>query len=174
MPSYSGRLIDPQIAVIHPLDTVSTDSDPDGAGPLTSGYDHDLGDVIPYDVGSPAVRTSSRREKSAIRVPVQVETERYDATQQVGQGNTQEREMTLVMHAADLKARGLIDADGMPTIRRGDRLAEIRHKKTNALIMSVTLPHGLYVEEVRPCSFGLSGGDRNLFLVILSSRSQGV
>lgn len=174
MPSYSGRLIFPQIGVFYQLDTVGTTADPDGAGPLTSGYDHDLGDVIPYDVGSPAVRTSSRREKSPIRVPVQVETERYDATQQVGQGNTQEREMTLVMHAADLKVRGLIDADGMPTIRRGDRLAEIRHKKTNALIMSVTLPHGLYVEEVRPCSFGLSGGDRNLFLVILSSRSQGV
>ncbi len=174
MPGQAGRLIFPQIAIIYPLDTVTTDSDPDGAGPLTSGYDHDLGDVIPYDVGSPAVRTSSRREKSAIRVPVQVETDRYDDTQQVGQGNTLNREMTLVMHAADLKARGLIDADGIPTICRGDRLAEIRHKKTNALIMSVTLPHGLYVEEVRPCSFGLSGGDRNLFLVRLSSRSQGV
>ena len=176
MPSYSGRLIFPQIAVIYQLDTVATGADPDGAGPLTSGYDHDLGDVIPYDVGSPAVRTSSRREKAPIRVPVQVETEadRYDVTQQVGQGNTLVREMKLVMHAADLKARGLIDDGGTPTIRRGDRLAEIRHKKTNALIMSVTLPHGLYVEEVRPCSFGLSGGDRNLFLVRLSSRSQGV
>lgn len=176
MPGYRGRLIWPQIAVIYQLDTVATAADPDGGGPLTTGYDVDLGDVIPYDAGAPAVRVSSRKEKATpVRLPVQVEPDSYDNTQQVAQGNTLEREVSLVAHFDDLKKLGLVDlATGLPKLYRGDRLAEIRHKKTNALIMKVELPHGLYLEETRPISFGLSGGDRNLLLLRFSSRSQGV
>lgn len=174
MPGHKGRLIWPQVAIIYQLDTVATAADPDGAGPLTTGYDADLGDVIPYDVAG--VRTSSRKEKAtAIRLPVQVEPEAFDQTQQVAQGNTLEHRMTLITHFDELRKLGLVDATtGLPKLYRGDRLAEIRHKKTNALIMSVPLPHGLYIEETRPISFGLSGGDRNLLLITLSSRAQGV
>lgn len=175
MPGYRGRLIFPQLAVFYQLDTVATAADPDGAGPLTTGYDAVLGDVIPYDVGTPGVRTSSRKEKAAIRVPVQIESERYDQTLQVGQGNTLEREMVLIAHFKDLATLGLVDAvTGLPKLYRGDRLGEIRHKKTGALIMSVTEPHGLYIEETCPISFGLSAGERNLLLIRLSSRAQGV
>lgn len=174
MPGYKGRLIWPQIAVIYQLDTVATAADPDGAGPLTTGYDDDLGDVLPYDAAG--VRTSSRKEKTTpIRLPVQIEPSRFDQTQQIGQGNTVEHEMVLITHFDELRKLDLVDnATGLPKLYRGDRLAEIRHKKTDALIMSVPLPRGLYIEETRPISFGLSAGDRNLLLIALSSRAQGM
>lgn len=175
MPGYAGRLIFPQLAVFYQLDTEATAEDPDGAGPLTTGYDNLLGEPIPFESGTPAVRTSSRQEKAPIRIPVQIESQRYDQTRQVGQGNTLEHEMVLIAHFKDLRALGLVDATtGLPKIYRGDRLGEIRHKKTGALIMKVEEPHGLFVEETRPISFGLSGGDRNLLLIALSSRAQGV
>jgi hypothetical protein len=171
-PGSGGRLIRPQIALIYQLDTVTTAADPDGIGPLTTGYDADLGDVLPYDVGT--VRTSSRKEKTVIRLPVQIESETYDQTQQVAQGNTQGRRMTLITHFDELRKLSLIDADGLPMLYRGDRLGSIVHAKTGVLIIKVTEPHGLFIEETCPISFGLSGADRNLLRISLTSRAQGV
>lgn len=169
MPGYRGRLIWPQMAVFRQLDTEATAADPDGAGPLTTGYDDVFGTPVVYD--NPT-RTSSRKESDEVRFPVQVKAQKYDEAQQRSQGTNLNRQMTLIAFYPDLVKRGLVDDNGLPTIRRGDRLDSLRHVKTDALIFKVEEPHGLFVVETRPAGFGLSGLDRNLLLIVLESRDQ--
>lgn len=168
MPGYQGRLIWPHIAVIRQLDTEATAADPDGAGPLTAGYDRFFRTPVVYD--APA-RTSSRKEKAAIRLPVQVESEQYDNAQQTAQGTNMQHRMTLVAHFKDLRQAGLIDTEtGMPTLQVGDRIESLKHKTTGKVTMIIDPRQGLYIYELRPISFGLSALSRNLLLIFTESR----
>lgn len=169
MAGYRGRLIWPITAVFRQLDTLATAADPDAGGPLTSGYDAVFDTPIVRDAPT---RVSARQEGPEVRVPVQVKAERYDQAVQRAQGTTLTRRMTLIAFYPDLVKRGLVDASGLPTIRRGDRLEALRHIKTDALIFQVENPPGLYVVETRPAGFGLNGHDRNLLLIMLESRDQ--
>jgi hypothetical protein len=60
-----GRLVNAFLAEITRLDTVATAADPDGAGPLASGYDPDFKETVV--LGDAGDRRDARRRRSSSR-----------------------------------------------------------------------------------------------------------
>lgn len=166
-----GRLINPFLAELARLDTAGTAADPDGAGPLDSGYDDDFREVSRNAVTG----ASYRAELPAILIPCQVEVSTFDQLQQLSSGNAPNARISLVFHFADLERLGLVDGTtGEPLIRNNDRLVSIRKCIDESLVQSIdALRGGLYITEVQPQSFGLSGGERNLLIATFEEREQG-
>jgi hypothetical protein len=162
-----GRLINPFLAEIAQLDTVATAADPDGTGPLASGYDPDFKETV---VLAPAgARLDARREKPSLRVRCQVEVGAFEALQQLAAGNSPNSRVVLVFHFQDLERMGLVDAaSGEGRLRVNDRLVAI-HSVRGQLVQAVRTPPGLFATEVQPQSFGL-GLSRNLLLVTFEER----
>lgn len=167
-----GRLIHPFLAELAQLDTAATAADPDGSGPLASGYDVDFKEtvLIPTESGR---RADARRENAPIRVPCQVEVAAFEALQAFAAGNSPNSRLLLVFHFRDLERKGLVDpTTGEALLRVNDRLVGI-YDLTGRLIQRVRTPPGLYATEVQPQSFGL-GLARNLLLVTFDEREQSV
>ncbi len=166
-----GRLINPFLAELAQLDTVATAADPDGAGPLASGYDPDFKETVLVPAG-PGSGVDARKEKPPLRVPCQVEVGAFEALQQLATGTSPNSRVTLVFHFQDLERMGLVDlASGDALLRVNDRLVAI-HDLAGNLVQRVRTPPGLYATEVQPQSFGL-GLARNLLLVTFDERELG-
>jgi hypothetical protein len=167
-----GRLINPFLAELAQLDTVATAGDPDGAGPLVSGYDPDFKETVVVPDRTWRGR-DARREKPLIRVPCQVEVTNFGALQELSTGNSPRSHLQLVFHFQDLERMGLVDAaTGDALLRVSDRLVAIRDFHTGELVQQVRTPPGLYITEVQPQSFGL-GLKRNLLFAIFDERALG-
>lgn len=163
-----GRLINPFLAELAQLDTAATGADPDGAGPLTSGYDPDFRETViaPSNTGR---GVDARKEKSPIRIPCQVEVATFEALQAATGGNSPNSRVTLVFHFQDLERMGLVDAaSGDALLRINDRLVAL-YELGGKLVQAIRTPPGLYATEVQPQSFGL-GLARNLLLVTFEER----
>ncbi len=171
-----GRLIFPFLAEICRLDTSATAAtDPDGPGPLTSGYDDDFKESVLVDPNSDGVGTRVRLEHSPVRIPCQVEPEVFDQLRMYSSGNAARSNIELVFHFKDLEQMGLVNVgSGDALIRSGDRLSAI-YDKHEALVQSIRMSPGLYVQEARPIGFGLNRARsrRNLLLVSFADRPQG-
>lgn len=166
-----GRLLQAFAAELAQLDTTATAADPDGPGPLASGYDIDFQETVLVPSGGPRGR-DARREKPLIRVPCQIEIQAFGALAELATGNSPRSRLVLVFHFADLERLGLVDAaTGEALLHIGDRLVAIRDRRTGALIQAVRTPPGLYLIEPQP-EFGL-GGRRNLLLATFSERALG-
>jgi len=166
-----GKLIFPFLAELARLDTLATAADPDGAGPLTSGYDPDFKETAVLEQGGR--RRDARQEMLPVRIPCQVEVGTFEALQQLAAGNSPDSRVTLVFHFRDLERRGLVDRfTGDALLRINDRLVAIRNLAGD-LVQAVRTPPGLYATEVQPQSFGL-GRHRNLLLVTFEERELGV
>lgn len=167
-----GRLISPFLAEIAQLDVSATAADPDGAGPLTSGYDPDFRETVVVPDESWRGR-DARREKPLIRVPCQVEVSTFGAEQELATGNSPRSQLVLVFHFRDLERMGLVDLEtGDATLRVNDRLVAIRDFNTGGIVQAIGTPPGLYITEAQPQSFGL-GLRRNLLLVTFDERALG-
>ena len=166
-----GKLINPFLAEVARLDTVATAADPDGAGPLTSGYDPDFKETVVLE--QTGTRRDARREMPAVLIPCHVEVGAFETLRQLASGNSPHSRVTLVFHFRDLERMGLVDpATGDALLRVNDRLAAVRDLG-GALVQAVRTPPGLYATEVQPQSFGL-GRSRNLLLVTFDERELGV
>lgn len=167
-----GRLINPFLAEIARLDTVATAQDPDGAGPLTSGYDSDFKEtVLVPDTGWRG--HDARREESPILVPCQVEVQSFGELQELLTGMSPRSHLVLVFHFEDLERMELVDPDsGDALLHVDDRLVSIRDYHTGEVVQAVRTPPGLYITEVQPQSFGL-GLRRNLLLATFNERALG-
>lgn len=165
-----GRLINPFLAEIARLDTVATAADPDGAGPLSTGYDPDFKETLVLEEAGQ--RRDARQEMPPIRVPCQVEVGAFEALQQLAAGNSPNSQVALVFHFRDLEGMGLVDpATGDALLRVNDRLVAI-HDLAGNLVQAVRARPGLYATEVQPQSFGL-GRARNLLIVRWEERELG-
>lgn len=164
-----GRLINAFVVSIAPIDTAAIAGDPDAGGPLTSGYDKDFREPVVRTVGG--VRTTGRKEKTPIDVRCQIEPAVWDALTQIAGGNMPNAQLVLAVHFRDLEAAGMIDANGDATIRVNDRLVAIKDELGNVL-QTILDPHGLYVTQAMPTSFGL-GRSRNLLIVTFEDREHG-
>lgn len=167
---YRGRLIFPFKAEVVRFSQDGTAADPDGAGPLTSGYD----DVFREPVLLPTVDRVGvvhRVELAPIMIPCQVEDRAWESLRAQRGGDSPRVELTIVFHFRDLERLSLVDVTtGDALIRKGDRLASIRDFRTEALVQAVRTPPGLYVQEAQPRSYGLSGLSRNLLTVVFEDR----
>jgi hypothetical protein len=161
------------LAEVARLDTRATEElDPDGPGPLTSGYDSDFKEAVLVDHDGDGIGERVRVEHPPVLIPCQIEPATFEALRMFPAGNAAASTLTLVFHFKDLEKLGLVDAEnGDAHIRPGDRLAAI-YDRAGAFIQSIRTPPGLYVTEARPSGFGL-GLTRprcNLLLVQLSDR----
>lgn len=164
-----GRLINPFLAEIAQLDTVATGADPDGPGPLISGYDDDFKETVIVG-SSPQTRADTRREKPLLRIPCQVEVSTLETLEQFSTGASPHSRLTLVFHFEHIEQAGLVDeATGVAVLRVNDRLSAI-YACDGQLVHSVRTPPGLYAIEVQPQSFGM-GLSRNLLVVTFQERA---
>ncbi len=163
-------MINPFLALIARIDTDASAADPDGAGPLTSGYDSVFREPIVNLSGDGAVRVA--KELTSVLIPCQFEPEdQFDALGQQAAGNDTNSRVRLVFHFSDLEELGLVDeTTNDPELRLGDRLISIHNHETEALIQRCGFADGLYCVEVKPVSFGLSGGERNLLICSYNTR----
>jgi hypothetical protein len=168
-----GRLIFPFLAELHRLDSQAmATEDPDGAGPLASGYDPDFKEPVLVDADDDGVAEPYRRERPPVRVPCQVEPEALEALRMTAIGNTPRSNIDLVFHFRDLERLDLVDATtGDALIRPSDRLGALYDVAGN-LVQAVRTPPGLYVTEARPSGFGLhrQRPRRNLLIVTFQDR----
>jgi hypothetical protein len=170
-----GSLIFRFLAEVHRLDSRAlAEEDPDGAGPLTGGYDPDFREPVLVDANDDGIAERLRREHPPVRVPCQVEPEAFAALRMTPNGNAPRSELALVFHFRDLERLGLIDAArGDALIRVGDRLGALYDVAGN-LVQAIGTPPGLYVVEARPIGFGLhrTKPSRNLLLTTFSDRPE--
>jgi hypothetical protein len=173
MAGLRGRLIWPVVARFARLSLSGTAADPDGAGPLTTGYDPDFRAPVAVHAGGSQVGTPARAELADLDLDVQVEDQAWEALREMRTGDAERVEMSLVIHFRQLERLGLVDATTGDALapRIGDRLKSLHRKGTLALIQAVPTPPGLYVVEAQPRSHGLSGGTRNLLVVTLRERA---
>ena len=167
-----GRLIFPFIVELAQLDTEAMAADPDGAGPLESGYDPDFREPVIIQENDEDVIGEGLRKERCFRFKAQIQDKEMEALRQVVGGTSPDSAITLVMHFKDLEKVGLIDDLGRATIRVNDRLTKI-FKKTGKLIEVIPDPPGLYVVSVTSAGFGL-GPSRNLLKVKFQEREQGI
>ena len=167
-----GRLIFPFLLRIARIDTAAMRADPDGAGPLTSGY-NDFGEPIKISAGS-GPGTTYRIEKTSIDVPAQIEPDSFDRLRMVVAGNTPQARLQTVMHFKDLETLGLVTPTGEPTLQRGDRLAAI-YTMQSVLVHDLSRVQ-LFATDITPAGFGLAmqRSQRNLLLVTWESRDKGI
>ena len=167
-----GRLLHPRAAELAQLDVAATAADPDGAGPLVSGYDPDFQETVMLPTPSGPGR-DARREKPPILIPCQVEVQVFEALTELATGNSPRSRLVLVFHFSDLERLGLVDLEtGEALLRVGDRLVAIRELRTGVLIQAVRTPPGLYLIEAQP-EFGL-GARRNLLMTTFAERALGL
>ncbi|MCU0658093.1 MAG: hypothetical protein MUF64_23365 [Polyangiaceae bacterium] len=167
-----GSLIFAFLAELHRLDTQATAADPDGAGPLTAGYDPDFKEPVLVDPDDDGLGQSTRREHPAVQVPCQVEPEVFEALSMFASGNSPSSQVKLVFHFRDLERMALVDpASGDALVRVWDRLGAL-FDRGGALVQRIRTPPGLYVTEARPIGFGLfrPRPQRNLLLVTFEPR----
>jgi hypothetical protein len=169
-----GTLIFAFLAELHRLDTLATSAvDPDGAGPLSSGYDPDFKEPLLVDADEDGLGSSTRREHTPVQLPCQVEPDVFEALAMAASGHSPRSEVKLVFHFRDLERLGLVDlASGEARVRVGDRLGALLDR-SGALVQRIRTPPGLYVTEARPIGFGLfrPRPQRNLLLATFQPRS---
>lgn len=164
-----GRLINPFKVLIARLDTVGTAADPDGAGPMTSGYD----DVFREPVRK-ADGTSGRVEHTPVLVPCQIEVGAYEGLHETSAGDDPDGSIVVVFHFEDLEDMTLINPDtGEALIHKDDRLVSIHRFDDETLIQKCGVD-GYFCTEAQPQSFGLSGGERNLLVCKFDTRDASI
>lgn len=135
-------------------------------GPAATGFDDDFQEPRLETPGAPI-----RREMAPVRLPCQVEPDVWDQLRLFDAGNSPSTGIVLTMHFDDLARAGLVSASGEPTLRPGDRVGGL-YDVTGALVQEIRNPPGLYIDELRQDSFGLSlrRPKRQLLLVHLKDR----
>lgn len=173
-----GRLIFPFLIELAPLDTAATEStDPDGAGPLTTGYDALFRAPVKVlaDAGD-QVGVRARVEGTLIQIPAQIEPDQFEQMNMMlsGESPTSNR-FRVVCHYNDLEDQGLVNVDGTPTIKKRDRLVRILDLD-GGLVETIPDSPGLYVEQVMSRGWGLGGSapTRNLLFIDFADRAVSV
>lgn len=159
-------LIFPVIGVLARPDTSSID------------YDDDFREgrrLSPLDALDP-IGPPSRVELPEIEIELQVLGELHEMMRDAIAGDSPDSFFDCTAGRRDLSRRGLINADGLPLIPKQTRLVRLLTRRTRRLIIRVDDPPGLYLQEIRPRSFGLSLTDstNNLWFLRFTARELSV
>ena len=154
------------------LDTVASAGDPDGAGPLTAGYDPIFHEPVMVPPPTGSARGTPYRVDDLIRLPAQVEPEEFEALQMAATGSSPRSLLRLTFHYKDLELAGLLDATTKrPQLRINTRLVAVYDIRTAELIETIPDPPGLFARQVQSADFGLSSFKRNLLVVTFMERA---
>ena len=141
-----GRLINKFVAVFARLDTAAT------AAVVGGGYDPEFDAVVPVQDGT-QLGSTSRREMAELRINCQLDRKNW-GEQNLGRGGRQiVADIVVVLHWPDLEKLGLIDTDGEPTLKKGDRLARIETLKGN-VEATFDNPPGMFITDFERAGHG--------------------
>lgn len=172
-------LLFPSAVVISRLSTTLTRTvDPDGAGPLTSGYDPDLRE--PYSYEDTGETTPEGEEKKfttvryapPIRIPCQVEIKSNEELRQVVHGDAPVTEWVFVLHNRDLKRLGLLELNYgccAPALKTNDRIDRIEELRSPGKI-NHNFKEKLYIYRIDPGSWGMGPSGTDLHIVYTANR----
>lgn len=153
----SVPLLNPVEAIWHELDIAASRAvDPDGAP--TTGFDPDYHEPYRWDKSDNTLG-DSRVYRTEVLVPCQVEIKSFEEVNQEYHGDTPITNIVLVFHRQDLRDLGLLNVDGRPKIKTGDKITGF---KQDGVAVGPVLKDGpLYIVELRPASwgFGIDGHD---------------
>jgi len=170
-----GRLIFRFQAELHRLDAAAmAATDPDGPGPLTSGFDPDFKEPVLVDLDDDGVGERTRQEHRPVRVPCQVEPEALEALRVLPAGQSPRAKVVLTFHFRNLERLRLVHpGTGVPLIQPGDRLGAL-YDRRGELVQAFRNPPGLFVTETKASGFGLGMARprRNLLLVTFEDHQQ--
>jgi hypothetical protein len=147
----------PQVVGYRQLDTSST-------------YDREFREPATTDDGS-QLGSDGRVESAEIKVPAQFNERFFERLAMYQTGDEAVGAMIITHHSLDLERLGLLDSDGRPTIKKSDRVAAIYRKRSQAKILEIRNPPGLFVREVRPSGWGM-GDHINLWDIIVGDRGE--
>lgn len=169
-----GRLIFPFTVELGLLDTAAMAADPDGTGPLTSGYDDEFREPIVVGAAGSAPGHTLRRE-TIHRFLAQIEDNTEGLVDVMASGNSPVNMLGLVFHYKDLESIGAVElVSGKPIIKApGARLISIRNPVDGTLIERFDDAPGFWATQSKSMGFGL-GPTRNLLLVIFEERAVSV
>lgn len=170
-----GRLIFPFNVELGLLDTAGTRADPDGAGPLDSGYDDDFREPRMLPPVSGSARGTVERVEVVKTFRAQIEDDLDEALNMSASGNNPQNTIGLVFHFKDLEDAGAVQlASGLAIIKApGARLISIRDPRNNDLIERYDMPPGYWATQAKSMGYGM-GPQRNLLLVIFQERDVSV
>ena len=157
-------LLYPISVVIYRLDIQGTWAE-DPPGTPDTGFDYILRE--PVVSRSAGVRTVTRAEMAAIRVPAQVEVMSYQQLQATFGGDNPATDMAFVTHRQNLQALSLLDSYGNCVLKPGDRIDSI--EKSGSTVQTFLKP--LYIYEVRPRSWGFGPDGHDLEILYTTHRS---
>ena len=165
-------VLQPSIAVFQRLDIGEThEQSPPGASVGTTGYNRFFREPIVYD-DDDGNRTSTRQYVE-VKVPCQVEAMSAGKLQQMYNGPVDLYNIMLILRREDLELADLITEDGNCAIKRGDMVTHLERFGTSGVKIRTFPNGGIYVEEVRPASWGFGPDGYDLELVLLTERRQG-
>jgi hypothetical protein len=162
-------------AIVHRRDPIGTRG-VDPPGPATDGFDDIFREPVAFDTGTGSevdTRNVTLLYLPPIRVKCQVETTLFDDLRQAFSGGLRESRITLVLHRQDLLPQGLINTKtGNIKLGIGDKVTGFERHGLG--VPTVTFPEpGLFIQEIRPASFGFGPDGHDLHLVVLEQRNQG-
>jgi len=143
-----GRLINKFVAVICRLDTVAS------AAVVGGGYDPEFDSLKPVANGT-QIGATSRREMADLRLPVQLDRTNWGENNPMRGGRQIVADIVLVFHWPDLENSGLIDSDGEPTLKVGDRIAKLETVK-GEVEATFDNPPGMFITGFERAGHGLS------------------
>lgn len=157
-----GRLIRPLTAEIARVDPATMIS--------SSNYDRHFRNIKKVDSDGDGIGERTRAEFPLLQVQAQIEVANQEQRAMTASGDVPNSRITLVIHLKELEDRGLVDSDGRPVIKVGDRLVRLidRYGNIKALFERVKL----YATEVR-LGDGWLGYTANLLLVQFDERKRG-
>lgn len=169
--AYRGRLIFPFLVEIAPWDIVGSAGDPDGAGPLTAGYDEDFRERVVLPT-SDRLGSEKRVEGATYQIQGQFgSTDAFRRLQMAAGGNLDNTGFRILFHFADLEAQSLVEpTTGTALIKVGDRLNAI-YDLGGTLVQTVPSAAMVVITEAQPL-FGLNSM-RNLLECTFKSRDAG-
>jgi len=141
-----GRLINKFVAVVSRFDTEET------ADVVGGGYDPEFDEPLPVDDGT-QLGASSRRYMAEIRIPVQLDRKSWGETQMTRGGKQVKADIVLVFHWPDLFNMGLIDSDGEPILKKGDRIDKIE-TRLGATEATFKNPPGMFIDGMERAGHG--------------------
>ena len=157
--------INPMMAVLKQFDTV--------AGDAAGAFDDELDEPVLTDGDGDGVGEMPSAIYSAeIKVPGQLESSALEALTMASGGNLPTSSILVSFSRGRLEGLGLMNADGRPKIKPGDRWVRLEDMRENVMWTFDRPDEGLVCEEIR-LEDAFLGGRSNWFLATFNSRKEG-
>ena len=155
----------PIVVVLKQLDTAATES--------AGAYNHVMREPILVDTDGDGIgEYPSELYASETKVPGQLESNSTELFNMMSGGNLPESNIFVSFSRGRLEMLGLMDTDGRPKIKTGDRWVRAEDMAGNVMWTFNRPDAGLVCEEIR-MSDAFIGGRSNWFLATFKSRKVG-